>query len=166
MKTLTLKPIGFIRSEHQRANRTPIQPAFCPESAGRVEVLPQFTEGLTDIEGFSHIILLYWLHKATPAKMMAKPFLDDKVHGIFATRFPARPNPIGLSLVRLLRRENNVLHICGVDILDKTPVLDIKPYYSRYDSCTGARDGWLRNIDPKTVKIRGIRGFKCLNKKK
>lgn len=159
METFTVKPIGYIRSEHQIAEQTPIQPAFCPECRGLVEILAEFTEGLSDIEGFSHIILLYWLHKAAKATMMVKPFLDDKLHGIFATRFPARPNPIGFSLVRLLRRENSVLHISGVDILDNTPVLDIKPYYSRFDSCTGAIDGWLSGIDPETVATRGNRDY-------
>jgi tRNA (adenine37-N6)-methyltransferase len=166
MKTFTLKPIGYVRSEHMHADKTPIQPAFCPESPGRVEVLPEFTEGLTDIEGFSHIILLTWLHKAALPKMMVKPYLDDKLHGIFATRFPARPNPIGFSLVKLLSRKKNILHVCGIDILDNTPVLDIKPYYSRFDSGAEARDGWLAGIDAKTAAIRGNRGYKELNRKK
>jgi tRNA-Thr(GGU) m(6)t(6)A37 methyltransferase TsaA len=118
---------------------------------------------LQDIEGFSHIILLYWLHKANPEKLLVKPFLEDVTHGIFATRFPQRPNSIGLSIVKLTSRENNVLHLQGVDILDETPIIDIKPYSSKFDCFPDARNGWMDNIVPETAEKRGRRGYKQID---
>jgi tRNA-Thr(GGU) m(6)t(6)A37 methyltransferase TsaA len=160
MNLFTTKIIGNIRSEHRKPEDTPIQPVFCPECPGRVEIFPEYAEGLKDIEGFSHIFLLYWLHSAPPARMVTKPFLEDVEHGIFAIRAPCRPNPIGLSVVRLVGRKNNVLHIKGVDILDMTPLLDIKPYMRSFDSFPDARDGWKEKIDPTTAQKRGIRQYR------
>ena len=156
----SLRTIGFIRSQHVNPEQTPIQPVFCPECPGRVEILPEYAEGLKDIEGFSHIFLLYWLHRAPPVRMVARPFLEDIEHGIFAIRTPCRPNPIGLSVVRLVGRENNALHIKGVDILDMTPLLDIKPYMRGFDCFPDALDGWKEKIDPATAKKRGVRGYR------
>jgi tRNA-Thr(GGU) m(6)t(6)A37 methyltransferase TsaA len=155
----SLKTIGFIRSQHLRPEETPIQPVFCPECAGRVEMLPEYAEGLKDIEGFSHIFLLYWLHRAPPAQIVAKPFLEDCEHGIFAIRTPCRPNPIGLSVVRLIRVEKAVLHVGGVDILDGTPLLDIKPYMRTFDCIPDAGDGWKEKIDAATALERGRREY-------
>lgn len=160
MNTFNIKPIAFVRSEHQYAETTPIQPVFAGECTGRVEVLPEYADGLIDIEGFSHIILLYWLHKAKPGPLFVKPFLQDIEHGIFATRSPGRPNPIGISIVRLINREGSILHIQGVDILDETPVLDIKPYSSIFDCFSDARNGWQEGIDRETLEIRGRREYK------
>jgi tRNA-Thr(GGU) m(6)t(6)A37 methyltransferase TsaA len=159
MKTFDCKPIGYVRSEHRNPEETPIQPVFCPECAGRVEVLPEYAEGLTDIQGFSHIILLYWMHKAPGPEMMTKPFLHGGKHGVFATRSPRRPNPIGLSIVRLVRKEGPVLHVRGIDILDGTPVLDIKPYSSMFDCFSGVRNGWQEDIDKNTANRLGRRGY-------
>jgi tRNA-Thr(GGU) m(6)t(6)A37 methyltransferase TsaA len=107
-----------------------------------VEVYPQFVDGLQDIEGFSHIILLYVFHQSSGYSLRVKPFLDDQLRGLFATRYPGRPNPIGLSVVRLLRRRENILEIEGVDVLDGTPLLDIKPYVPDFDVHTETRTGW------------------------
>jgi len=159
MIEFTIRPIGYIRSEHKNAENTPIQPVFAPECKGQVEVFPEFTEGLKDIEGFSHVILLYWLHKTKPGSLLVKPFLQDIEHGIFATRSPGRPNPIGLSIVRLNDRDGSLLHIQGVDILDGTPVLDIKPYSSIFDCFSDARNGWQEGIDRETLEKRGQRGY-------
>jgi len=159
MNSLILKPIGYVRSEHQKAEDTPIQSIFCSGCKGRVELLPQYSEGLTDIEEFSHIILLYWLHKSEPGGMLVKPFLEDKFHGIFATRAPVRPNPLGFSIVRLNSREDCILNISCVDILDNTPVLDIKPYSSKFDSFPGSRNGWYEGIDAKTTQQLGLRNY-------
>jgi len=159
MNTFNIKPIAFIRSEHKNAEATPIQPVFAGECTGRVEVLPEFVDGLVDIEGFSHIILLYWLHKAISGPLLVKPFLQDIEHGIFATRSPGRPNPIGISIVRLINRNESILHIQGVDILDETPVLDIKPYSSIFDCFPDARNGWQEGIDKETLEKRGRRGY-------
>ncbi|GAF87189.1 unnamed protein product, partial [marine sediment metagenome] len=122
------RPIGVIRSEHVVAEQTPIQPAYAQGCKGLVEVCPEFEEGLRDLEGFSHLFLIYHFHQAEPAKLVVKPFLQDVERGVFATRAPCRPNAVGLSIVELVRREGNVLHLDGVDILDGTPLLDIKPY--------------------------------------
>jgi len=161
MTPITLTPVGVIRSEHQCAEATPAQPVFACECTGRVELLPEYAEGLQDIDGFSHIILLYWLHKATPGALLVKPLLDDALHGVFATRYPGRPNAIGLSVVRLVRHEGSVLHILGVDILDGTPLLDIKPYSSVFDSVTDVRNGWLAGVDAETAQRRGRREYRA-----
>jgi len=156
---IRFKPIGIIRSEHHKQEYTPIQPVFGPICQGRIEVFPEFAKGLTDIEEFSHIIILYWFHKEESMSLLTKPFLEDVKHGIFAIRAPGRPNPIGLSIVQLLKREGNVLHLKGVDVLDGTPLLDIKPYVTHFDSFPEARCGWYDRIDQDTAKKRGRRGY-------
>jgi len=154
----TFRAIGFVRSPNTDPSKTPIQPTYAKDIEGRVEVLPEFAEGLRDIEGFSHIYLIFALDRAGEPKLIVKPYLSDELRGVFATRAPSRPNAIGMSLVRLLRREGNVLHISGVDILDGTPVLDIKPYSSRLDSRLDAASGWLEDVDSETAERRGRRG--------
>jgi len=124
---ILMRPIGVIHSPFTEKSQTPIQ-ASRSQAKGTVEVHPEFAEGLQDLEGFSHIYLLYVFHGSSGYTMLAKPFLDDQVRGLFATRYPFRPNPIGLSVVRLLNRKDNLLEIEGVDMLDGTPLLDIKPY--------------------------------------
>lgn len=151
---IALKPIGVIRSPHREAVRTPIQPAYAQGCEGRAEIFPEYGEGLNDLEGFSHIYLLYHFHKAGPAKLKVKPFLEDTERGVFATRAPRRPNPLGLSVVRLLRRDKNVLFLDGVDILDGTPLLDIKPYTARFDKVENTRNGWQDGLDEKAVRRR------------
>ncbi len=157
---ITYKPIGVIRSEHNAAEETPIQPAYAESCEGRVEILPKFAEGLHDLEGFSHLHLIYHLHRAATRGLTVKPFLQDVERGIFATRAPWRPNPIGLSVVKLLRRESNVLHILGVDILDGTPLLDIKPYTAKFDVWKTTRNGWQDEVDDETERQRGLRGYR------
>lgn len=137
-----IRPIGFIRSPYTNEEETPIQSAFS-EGRGEVEVFPEYEAGLKDIDGFSHLILLYYFHQAKGYSLSVKPFLDDRPKGLFATRHPARPNPIGLSVVRLLERRGNVLQIAEVDLLDGTPLLDIKPYVPQFDERKGATAGWL-----------------------
>lgn len=125
-------------------NETPIQSAFS-EGRGEIQVLPEYEAGLKDIDGFSHLILLYYFHRAKRYSLSVKPFLDDTPRGLFATRYPARPNPIGLSVVRLLERKGNILQIAEVDVLDGTPLLDIKPYVPQFDERKGATVGWLED---------------------
>jgi tRNA-Thr(GGU) m(6)t(6)A37 methyltransferase TsaA len=108
-----------------------------------VEVLPELAEGLKDLDGFSHVILLYHFHRVQQARLMVTPFLDSQPHGVFATRAPVRPNPIGLSVVKLLGIDQNILHIENVDIVDGTPLLDIKPYVPEFDQHPADRVGWL-----------------------
>lgn len=154
---IIFRPIGVIRSGHARAEETPIQPAFAERCVGRAEILEEFEEGLRDLEGFSHVYLIYHLHRAGPPRLLVKPFLDDQVRGVFATRSPNRPNPIGLSIVRLLRREGRVLHLDHLDVLDGTPLLDIKPYSARFDRIEDTRNGWQDGVDIATAMIRGRR---------
>jgi tRNA (adenine37-N6)-methyltransferase len=136
-----MRPIGMIHSPFTDKKQTPIQPTRSQE-IGRVEVFPEFADGLLDLEGFTHIILLYVFHQSNGYTLHVKPFLDDQLHGLFATRYPCRPNPIGLSVVRLLARQDNFLEIEGVDVLDDTPLLDIKPYVPEFDLRTESRTGW------------------------
>ncbi|MBN1809305.1 MAG: tRNA (N6-threonylcarbamoyladenosine(37)-N6)-methyltransferase TrmO [Planctomycetes bacterium] len=153
------KSIGIIHSEHTRAEDTPIQPVFAEQCKGRAEIFPEYADGLKDIEGFSHIYLIYHMHRAGSARLTVKPFLQDVERGLFATRAPCRPNPIGISIVELVGREGNVLNLKGVDVLDGTPLLDIKPYIARFDRITTAHDGWQEEVDDKTAGRKGKRGY-------
>lgn len=139
---MEFNPIGAIYTPFKTKEECPIQPLYSSETVGRVEVLKEFAPGLKDIEGFSHIYLLYWLDRAGEIKMVRPTFLDDEPHGIYASRHPCRPNGIGLSIVKLSKRENNVLFVEGVDMLDKTPLLDIKPYIPKFDTIQDAVEGW------------------------
>ena len=165
MERLTLEPVGIIRSEHRHHAQTPIQPVCAEGSPGRVEVFPQFAEALDDVEGFSHLHLIYWLHRAGevvssvagPSPLKVVPYLDDVPRGVFATRTPVRPNPIGLSLVRLVERRGNVLVVEDLDVLDGTPLLDIKPYVEKFDLRVGTRGGWTDQVSDTTFRQRGER---------
>jgi tRNA-Thr(GGU) m(6)t(6)A37 methyltransferase TsaA len=137
----TISPIGVIHSPYTEPAETPIQ-ASRSQATGRVEVYPEFAAGLQDIEGLSHLILLYVFHQSSGYELLVKPFLDDRTHGLFATRYPFRPNRIGLSIVRLLERQDNVLMVEGIDVLDGTPLIDIKPYIPEFDVRTDVRTGW------------------------
>lgn len=159
-KNLVLKSIGIIRSSHTKASETPIQPVFARGIKGTVILDPDYAQGLQDLDKFSHIYLLYYFHRAGAAELTVKPFLENKTHGIFATRAPARPNPVGFSVVRLVSMEKNILRISDVDILDGTPLLDIKPYIKRFDSRENVHSGWQDNINDRDAKIRGLREFK------
>jgi len=121
----------------------PIQPTSETSAPGSVEIFPDFVDGLKDLEGFSHVILLYHFHQVRRLTLIVTPFLDSEPHGVFATRAPTRPNPIGLSIVKLLRIEGNTLHIENLDVLDGTPLLDLKPYVPEFDCQPNARIGWL-----------------------
>ena len=136
-----MRPIGVIRSPFTDPAQTPIQPSRS-QARGQVEVYSQFVEGLEDLEGLSHLILLFVFDRSPGYALRVKPFLDNQLRGLFATRYPARPNPIGLSIVRLLERQGNVLEVEGIDILDGTPLLDIKPYVPDFDVQTDVRTGW------------------------
>ena len=153
-------PIGVIRSEHIIPEATPIQPVYAKGSRGRAEIFPEFAEGLRDLEGFSHVYLVYHLHAAGPAKLAVKPFLQDIERGIFATRAPCRPNAIGLSVVELVRRDGNILYLDGLDILDGTPLLDVKPYTAKFDRVETTRNGWQDEVDEETADRLGKREYR------
>jgi tRNA-Thr(GGU) m(6)t(6)A37 methyltransferase TsaA len=140
-----MRPIGIIRTPFTEPKGMPIQPAFS-QASGQVKVFREYAEGLQHLEAFSHVILIYALHCADGYRLRVKPFLDDVAHGLFATRYPCRPNPIGLSTVRLLSREDNTLEVEGIDVLDGTPLLDIKPYVPDFDAVTDARAGWYDSL--------------------
>jgi tRNA-Thr(GGU) m(6)t(6)A37 methyltransferase TsaA len=141
--SLLLRPIGVIHSPHREAAGTPIQSVYAEASEGEVVVDPEFAPALADIEGFERLWLLYVLDRAGAYRPRVMPYRDTVEHGLFATRSPCRPNPIGLSVVRLLGREGNRLRVAGLDILDETPLLDIKPYVPEFDAFPGAKAGWL-----------------------
>jgi tRNA-Thr(GGU) m(6)t(6)A37 methyltransferase TsaA len=140
---VNVKPIGIIHTPFVSKNDTPIQP-FKSKTVGRVEVFEKYKEGLSDIEGFSYIILIYQFHKSRGYKLKVKPFLDTRLRGLFATRYPRRPNQIGMSVVRLKRRRGRVLYVKGIDALDGTPLLDIKPYVPKFATKKRVRIGWLK----------------------
>jgi len=156
---ITYQPIGVIHSKHHAAEQTPIQPAYARGCKGWVEVFPEFAKGLQDLEGFSHVYLIYHFHQSRSVRLMVKPFLQNVERGVFATRAPCRPNAIGLSVVNLVNREGNVLHLDGMDILDGTPLLDIKPYTAKFDRIETTRNGWQDEVDEETARRRGRRGY-------
>ncbi len=138
--------IGIIHSPFETKEETPIQGKLKPEAQGRIEVYPQYEAGLKDIETFSHIILFYIFDRASEIKLVRPTFLDDEPHGVFATRHPCRPNGIGITTTRLLKRDKNILFVSGIDVLDKTPLIDIKPYIPRFDCFPDATEGWLMGL--------------------
>ena len=148
---MELKPIGVIHSPYRTKDECPIQPVSASAAEGRVEVFPEYAAGLKDLETFSHIYLLYAFDRAGEVQLVRLTFLDDTPHGLFASRHPCRPNGIGLSIVRLLQRHDNVLVVGGIDVLDATPLLDIKPYIPRFDRVESASNGWVgdRPLRPK-----------------
>lgn len=144
MKEIAFKPIGIIRTPFKKPKGTPIQASGARGVRGQAEILPEYAAGLKDLEGFSHVILIYHFHLAKTTRLSSKPFLDDEAHGIFAIRAPSRPNPIGISTVRLEKIRENVLYFQDVDIVDGTPLLDIKPYVPEFDGRKDSKVGWLR----------------------
>lgn len=156
---VVLRPIGVVRSPFADPVGMPIQPGGARGVRGTVEVLPEFRDGLADLEGFDRVILLYHFHRSLGYALRVVPFLDDCERGVFATRAPRRLNPIGLSVVRLVEVEGCRLVIEDVDVLDGTPLLDIKPYVSSFDAYPGEREGWLGESSPKLAGTRADRRF-------
>ena len=152
-----LKPIGIIRTPYKEKRDAPCQGCMSNE-LGEVKVFSEFEKALKDIEGFSHIYLIYYFHKAVGFKPFTKTFLDDQEHGVFATRHYNRPNPIGITVVKLIERRGNILIVKGVDMLDKTPLLDIKPYVPQFNQRSNVKIGWLEG---KIGKTREKSGSQC-----
>jgi len=153
-------PIGIIHSPFEDPADMPIQPAGATGVKGAVEVFEQFRDGLKDLDGFSHILLLYHFHRSRGFDLHVVPFLDTEPRGLFATRAPRRPNPIGLSLVQLDKVEDGVLHVRNLDILDGTPLLDIKPYVPEFDARGEVRAGWLEKARKAVSNRRSDGRFK------
>jgi len=157
--SIQLTPIGVIHTPFLTLEDMPIQPTSEASQPGVVEVFPQFVEGLRDLDGFSHIYLLYHLDRVQGIKLQVVPFLDTQPRGLFATRAPCRPNPIGLSLVQLERIEANRLYIARLDILDQTPLLDIKPYIPEFEPSKDVRVGWVEQARGKVRTKRSDERF-------
>jgi len=160
MDRIMMHPIGVIHTPFETLEGMPIQPAGGGKAAGQVVLDPQYAEGLADIEGFSHLILIYAFHQSKGFRLKVKPFLDDQLRGLFATRAPRRPNPIGLSIVELLRRQENILHVGPIDVLDGTPLLDIKPYVPAFDAPDATAIGWLEGKAERSRRVRSDARFK------
>jgi tRNA-Thr(GGU) m(6)t(6)A37 methyltransferase TsaA len=140
----SLQYIGTVHSPHKTLQDMPIQPKGASALQGSIEVFEHFAEGLRDLEGFSHLYLLYHFHMAKRTEMAVIPFMDTVPRGVFATRSPLRPNHIGISIVELIEVKRNILTIRGVDVLDETPLIDIKPYIAAFDEVQGSRSGWMQ----------------------
>ncbi|HPF51269.1 MAG TPA: tRNA (N6-threonylcarbamoyladenosine(37)-N6)-methyltransferase TrmO [Draconibacterium sp.] len=161
MHTVELTIIGSIRTQHQFVDNMPIQSAGAEDEPGVIELYPEYQEGLFDLEDFSHLILIYHFHKQYGFSLKVKPFMDDKEHGVFATRSPKHPAAVGVSIVRLLRIEGNKIYFEGADMLDKTPLIDIKPFFRNFDNRLDAVSGWLDSKDEKQIKkVRSDDRFK------
>ncbi len=142
---ITYKPIGIIHSAWKKIDDMPIQSVDAQNTSGYIKLFPEYAKGLTDLNGFSHIMLLYHFHLVKGHSLMVTPFMDTKSHGIFSTRAPKRPNSIGISIVELLKIEGNTIHFSSCDILDETPLLDIKPFFEDFDNRINTQKGWLGN---------------------
>jgi len=158
-QAIRLKPIGIIRTPYKEPKGIPIQGKFKKGVKGTIRLFPKYQTGLKDIEGFSHLILIYYFNRSKEERLTGKPFLEDKEHGIFAIRSPHRPNHIGFSIVKLEEVKDNIITFSEVDILDKTPLLDIKPYVKHFDSRNKVKNGWIERhfkqcAKPKRTVIR------------
>ena len=160
MKKISYTPIGIIHTPFKEPRGVPIQPTAGQDIQAVVEVFPEFSEGLADLEGFSHLILLFHMHLSREYSLKVTPFMDTRLRGLFSTRAPSRPNSIGLSIVRLEKVEDNRLYIRDVDMVDKSPLLDIKPYFSTLDEREEVRIGWLENKIDNLHKTRDDGRFK------
>ena len=160
MDSVQYQPIGIIHSPFDKPEGTPIQPAGARGAEGTVDVFPEFADGLMDIEGFSHIILVYHFHLSKKTSLRVRPYLDSLLRGVFATRSPSRPNPIGISVVRLNRVAGTILHVRDIDIVNGTPLLDIKPYVPKFDLIETVRIGWLEGLIKKVPAVKDDGRFK------
>ncbi|MFC2083681.1 tRNA (N6-threonylcarbamoyladenosine(37)-N6)-methyltransferase TrmO [Bacteroidota bacterium] len=160
MDDIKFKPIGIIHSVFKNVSNMPIQPKGAKGIKGTIEIKPEYVAGLKDLSGFSHIILLYHLHLTKGYSLEVVPFMDNHLRGVFSTRAPKRPNPIGLSVVKLIKIENNILYIENVDIVDNTPLIDIKPYIPAFDEQEVFRIGWLAETENKVKNKRSDNRFK------
>jgi tRNA-Thr(GGU) m(6)t(6)A37 methyltransferase TsaA len=155
----TFSPIGIIRTPFSTLEDMPIQPSGAQAVEGTILLESQYEAGLRDLDGFSHIILLYHFHRSSGYRLTVKPFLDTAERGLFSTRAPRRPNPIGLSIVSLVRIDGLALHVHDVDMLDGTPLLDIKPWVPAFDVRENARAGWLDEKQREILSIKSDRRF-------
>jgi tRNA-Thr(GGU) m(6)t(6)A37 methyltransferase TsaA len=157
---MNYQPIGWLRTPFRALDKMPVQPPGAGGACGRIELRPDLAEGLKDLDGFSHVIAIYHFHRQADVRLSVTPFLDDRVHGLFATRAPCRPNPIGLSVLRLLQINGLLLEVEGVDMLDETPLLDIKPYVPSFDHPRSEiQTGWLESSASRVVTVHADSRF-------
>ena len=156
---IEFESIGILHTPFKTKEGMPIQPIGGKGIKGTLELNPKYTDGLKDLDGFSHIIILYYFHKVKNMKLLAKPFLDKELRGIFAIRGPPRPNPIGISIVKLIKIKDNILTIENLDMLDGTPVLDIKPYIPKYEFISEVKNGWVDGIQQKAENTKSDSRF-------
>lgn len=156
---MEFSPIGYIRTPYTELTDMPIQPKGAQEVTGSIEFLEEYTEGLRDLDGFSHVYLIYYLHKASRSALTVVPFMDTVERGIFSTRSPLHPNHIGLSLVELTGVHDNIVHLKGVDVLDNTPLLDLKPYIESFDYVENSRSGWMQGSRKEVAEKRSDNRF-------
>lgn len=149
MNRIIYKPIGHIKTPFITREGMPIQPTGAKGIKGEIEIFHEFTDGLKDLDGFSHIILIYHFHLSDGFELQVKPFMDDKIHGVFSIRAPKRPNSIGFSVVKLNKMVDNILHIENIDVIDGTPLLDIKPFIPEVDAPKAEKLGWLEGKSDK-----------------
>lgn len=159
METITYNPIGLIRSPFKTLDNMPIQPTGAQNVLGEIHIFDDFVEGLQDLDRFSHIHLLYHFHMNSGYNLLVKPFMDTVLRGLFSTRAPKRPNMIGLSVVKIESIKGNTIHIRGVDVLDQTPLLDIKPFVTKFDAAPADRFGWLDQNAQKAESFRSDKRF-------
>jgi tRNA-Thr(GGU) m(6)t(6)A37 methyltransferase TsaA len=154
-----MESIGIIHTPFTNLEDMPIQPKGAKEIIGTIEINRELVEGLSDLEGFSHIYLLYKFHMAQRTALQVTPFMDTSRRGVYATRSPLRPNHIGLSLVKLEKIEDNIITVLGIDVLDTTPLLDIKPYIAAFDKVGESRSGWMQASEKDVARKRSDRRF-------
>lgn len=157
MEPIPLRPLGLLRTPHSDPDKTPIQPCFAETVQGEVHLDPSLAPGLQGLEEFSHAWLIYHLHRAHVEGLVVKPFMSEVPKGIFACRYPHRPNALGMTLVRILRVEGPRVIFLGADMLDGTPLLDLKPFFPMADLPVGARGGWTETVDPDCARRIGTR---------
>ena len=161
MLQVVYRPVGIMRTPFTSVRGMPIQPTGAIGVAGRLEIFPEYREGLSDLDGFSHVILVYHLHKIAGHCLTVRPFLGNSDHGIFATRSPRRPNPIGLSVLRVRGVTGTGVELENVDILDETPVLDVKPYVPDFDVWDADRCGWFAGVSENAARVRSDGRFEA-----
>jgi tRNA-Thr(GGU) m(6)t(6)A37 methyltransferase TsaA len=160
MDKISFTPIGYAETPHKTPKETPIQPVYCKDFTGRIIIKEEYADGLLDLEGFNYIHIIFYFHKAKDARLRVIPYLDDKLRGVFATRAPCRPNPIGMSIVKLISREDNILNVLEIDLLDGTPILDIKPYMTDFEYRADVLEGWRDSVKEEDAKRRAMRSYK------
>ncbi|MFN2174496.1 MAG: tRNA (N6-threonylcarbamoyladenosine(37)-N6)-methyltransferase TrmO [Anaerolineales bacterium] len=144
-ESFVMEPIGIIHSPYNTKSETPIQPIYS-STIGKVEIFSDYLEGLIDLEEFSHIYLIYVFDRSLKYQLQVKPFKDNQLHGLFSTRHPNRPNPIGISIVQIIEISGSMIFVEGIDVLDKTPLLDIKPYIPDFDVRSDTKTGWYERL--------------------